>query len=91
MYGQTECSVNQMIRKIDSVAKANGIEKAVVNVKIITTTLDKVVTETENVAKGDDFYFDGQFLVVDYHYFNLEKLLYFHIWRDSMVFCFQNF
>ncbi len=45
--------------------------------------------DAKTLTRIREFRFEGQFLVIDEHYFNLDKLLYFTPRRDCIDFFFQ--
>jgi hypothetical protein len=72
-----------MINKIDSIAIANDIILGEVIFNKTTTDIGQDWT-----AKSE-FRFDGEFLVLDGIYYNMNKLLYFYIKKDYLGFVFQ--
>lgn len=90
-YGQCECSNKQMIVKIDSIAKARKIIQAKVYFNEVTNRFNLTATESRTLTDKDVFTFEGNFLVVDDHYFNLNKLLYFEVAVDHLAFFFQGY
>ncbi len=80
-----------MITKIDSISKAKGIERGLVRYHEVTSTFDKTSTWETKLTSINKFKFDGQFLVIEDTYFNLDKLLYFYIKKDYFEFYFQGY
>lgn len=88
---QENISSKEMIQKIDSVATSNNIIKGVVNILFITNTFDNTHTRTKSITNVKNFSFDGQFLVIENKYFNINKLLYFEVLNDRIEFYFQGY
>jgi len=90
-YGQDDCSYRQLVTKIDSISKAKNIEIGEVKILFVTNTFDKTDTDSKSLTKKSKYRFDKQFLVIDDKYFNINKLLYFYIKDDVLVFFFQGY
>lgn len=88
-YGQNNCGYQQIITTIDSISKVKNIETGIVKVFYITNLFDETKTTIENLTYKSRFYFDGQFLVIENKYFNINKLLYFCVEEDIIEFFFQ--
>ncbi len=90
-YGQNKQLPNGelLVATIDSIAKAKNIKYGEVKVLQITNVFDKVDTIKKELARHDKFRFEGQFLVIDKKYFNINKLLYFEIEYSRIVFFFE--
>jgi len=92
LYSQNTSSAKAMAQKIDSIAKVNDITKCEVKMNYVTTTMDKTQTEEKQIVRSKKtFKFDGEFLVFDDTYFNLNKLLYFTVKRNEIEFFFQGY
>jgi len=89
LHGQNNHFTKNMITKIDSIAKVNKIKNAVVNILYITNTFDHTDTDVRSLTRINNFAFDGQFLVIEKKYFNINKLLYFKIEDNYLSFYFQ--
>jgi hypothetical protein len=87
--GQTTDPTDQMISKIDSIAKARNITAGTVYYHRITSTFDNTTTMRAMLSSKKEFSFDGRFLVMGENYFNLDKLIYFTVGRDNIDFFFQ--
>lgn len=90
-HGQDSCSFERMITTIDSIATAKGIELGQVNILFITNTFDKTDTDPKSLTKKRKFHFEGQFLVIDDKYFNINKLIYFRVKGRVLEFFFQGY
>lgn len=87
--GQNDCGIKQMITKIDSISKSQNVRFARVKILYITNTFDKTDTDQRNLTQARRFSFDGQFLLIDKKYFNMNKLLYFYIDNGVLELFFQ--
>ena len=90
-YSQCESQNKLMVIKIDSIAKANNIVEASIVINKLSSMGGNLNTNEFLLAKKKKFIFDGQFLVVDKNYFNLQKLLYFIVKDEQIIFVFQNY
>jgi hypothetical protein len=90
-YGQDNCNYKQMITTIDSISKANNVEIGKVKILFVTNTFDKTDTDQKSLTNESTFHFDGQFLVIENKYFNINKLLYFYIKDGILEFFFQGY
>lgn len=90
-YGQDDCNYKQMITTVDSISKAKNIEIGIVKILFVTNTFDNTVTDQKSLTKVSKFHFDGQFLVIENKYFNINKLLYFYIKDGILEFFFQGY
>jgi len=90
-YGQDNCNYKEMTTKIDSISRLKNIELGRINILFVTNTFDKTDTDEKRLTKESKFHFDGQFLVIENKYFNMNKLLYFYIKKDVLEFYFQGY
>jgi hypothetical protein len=90
-YGQDDCNSKKMITTIDSISRAENIKLGEVKILFVTNTFDKTDTDLKSLTKAGKFYFDGQFLVIEKKYFNINKLLYFYIKDGVLEFFFQGY
>jgi hypothetical protein len=91
VYAQENAS-QKLIDKIDSITKAKGIENGIVSMHRLTSNATGTYTETYNIQKTPQkFFFDGQFLVMNKGYYNIDKLLYFFIRENYIDFYFQEY
>ncbi|MBN2350668.1 MAG: hypothetical protein JXJ22_17660 [Bacteroidales bacterium] len=88
---QNHCSCKEMIGKIDSIAKNSNIDTGVILYNEVSSRFDNTYTDVTTLSNKGKFVFDGNFLVIDNKYFNLEKLLYFKIEKDYFKFYFQGY
>ena len=92
LYSQNTSSAKAMAQKIDSIARVNNITKCEVKMNYVTTSMDKTQTEEKQIVRFKKvFKFDGEFLVLEDTYFNLNKLLYFTVKRNEIEFFFQGY
>lgn len=82
-FSQDNKLIKSNIETIDSIAKANNILLA--KVEMNSTTDDK---DQERTRKGE-FVFVGNFLLLRDVYYSMDKLLYFYIKNDHLVFVLQ--
>ncbi|TAJ11641.1 hypothetical protein DMA11_16080 [Marinilabiliaceae bacterium JC017] len=90
-YGQDNCNYKSMIAKIDSISKAENIEIGKVKILYVTNQFDHTQTEKKSLTDKSKFHFDGQFLVIENKYFNINKLLYFYVDDGVIEFFFQGY
>lgn len=90
-YGQDNISSLKMIHQIDSISKSRGIIYGEVKILFITSNFDQTDTDRKSLTPKRRFTFDGQFLVIENKYFNMNKLLYFIIEDASFKFYFQGY
>lgn len=88
-YGQDNPCSKSMIEKITSISKAENVELGQVKILFITNRFDNTNTNEKSITKKGKFHFDESLLVIDDTYFNMDKLLYFHVKKGVMVFFFQ--
>lgn len=88
-FGQNS-SASKMIQKIDSIARVKNIKMAMIRTNQVSSTFDHPSTDAVMLVRKDKFFFDGEFLVVDDKYFNMNKLLYFYIRNNYFEFYFQS-
>jgi len=91
VFGQDNSSFKEMIAKIDSVSNANSIKYGRVKILNVTNSFEKTTTRDKSLTEASEFHFDGQFLVIENKYFNLNKMLYFYIEDDVIEFFFQGY
>lgn len=89
--GQSNNHQKQMIAKIDSISDARNVKLGIIKAPLITNRFDNTTTEQNNLTKTGYFHFDGNFLVMDDKYFNIDKLLYFYIKQGVFEFYFQGY
>jgi len=90
-YGQGDCDYKQMIAKIDSISKSRNIENGLVQYNRVTSIGESTNTEGYALSRKQKFSFDGQFLVMGSSYFNMDKLLFFFLKEDYIIFYFQGY
>jgi hypothetical protein len=91
VYGQDNSSCKQMIATIDSISKANDIKTGHVITLMVTSSFGSTDTGWNKITQENTFRFDGQFLVIENKYFNMNKLLYFYTKEDNITFFFQGY
>lgn len=80
---QCDCSIKQMITQIDSIANSR-------NIKLGRVVFNKTASDEEaDWTLKLSYKFEGEFLVLDDTYYNLNKLLCFIIRKDYFEFAFQ--
>lgn len=82
-YCQDNNRIKSNIETIDSIAKTNNILLAKIETNSATDDKDQ-----ERTKKGE-FVFVGNFLLLRDVYYNMDKLLYFYIKNDYIVFVIQ--
>lgn len=84
VQGQCECNVSRMIHKIDSISHADSIFLGQV-------IFNKSVDDQGQIVHSfrSEFKFDGDFMILDGIYYNMNKLLYFAIRKKYIEFVFQ--
>lgn len=80
-----------MIAKIDSISDARNTKLEIIKAPLITNRFDNTTTEQSNLTKIGYFNFDGNLLVLDDKYFNINKLLNFYIKQGVFEFYFQGY
>jgi hypothetical protein len=90
-YGQDNCNYKEMTTKIDSISRVKNIELGTIKILDVTNAFGKTITMQRILTKESKFHFDGQFLVTENKYFNINKLLYFYIRKDVLEFYFQGY
>lgn len=90
-FGQNDGSSKLMIAKIDSISKVKGIKLGQVKILLVSNMFDNTQTRESNLTKAGKFHFDGQFLVIEDKYFNINKLLYFYAKDGVFEFFFQGY
>ena len=90
-YGQGNCNIKQMIITIDSISIVNNLEIGKVKILFVSNTFEKTDTNQKSLTKESKFHFEGQFLVIDNKYFNINKLLYFYVKDGILEFFFQGY
>lgn len=83
LHGQCGCNVDRMIDKIDSISNVKNIHLGQVIFNKSTNDLGQMWSEKS------EFRFDGDFLVLNEVYYNMNKLLYFSIKKKYIEFAFQ--
>jgi hypothetical protein len=83
LQGQCDCNVNRMIDKIDSISNVNNILLGQVIFNKSTSDLGQIWSDKS------EFRFDGDFLVLNGVYYNMNKLLYFSVKKKYIEFVFQ--
>lgn len=88
-YGQSATDSQQLIESIQSIAKSNKLDKASVNYLSPISFYNKLGMETKTLTRVREFRFEGQFLVIEDSYFNIDKLAYFTLKKGFIDFYFQ--
>lgn len=91
VYGQDNCSYQQMIAKIDSISKVKNIEQGIIKFYRVSSIGESTRTESYTLSAKRVYKFDGPFLVVEGSYFNMDKLLFFFVKEDYIEFYFQGY
>ncbi len=91
VYGQDNSCCKQMIATIDSISTANDIKTGQVVTLKVTSSFGSTDTGWSSITQETEFRFDGQFLVIENKYFNMNKLLYFYTKEGTITFVFQGY
>jgi hypothetical protein len=89
--GQNVSVSANLIRQIDSLSKARNVRTGKAIMHYVTYFGEKTDTEQRSLTKLGSFKFEGEFIVINDVYFNLNKLLYFSIQHNYFVFFFQGY
>lgn len=83
VHAQCDCTVIRMINKIDSISHVSNITIGQVVFNKSTSDLGQIWSDKS------EFRFDGDFLVLNGVYYNMNKLLYFSVKKKYIEFVFQ--
>jgi len=84
-FSQESKNVDDMISQIETIVSEQNIYKGSAKIQYIKDPFTKSAT----LCSKEIFHFEGQFLVMDDLYINMQKLLYFRIKKNYIEFYFE--